>query len=178
MKYEIEIEKNGYIWRGRGWTAEIIKNEYDDGWAIEMTPDGQEEPVYMAPWTMGRNKKDPKPLKQKDFISWIKSASEFMARSRFQSQTKNNRNVDVISSSGERLQVIYDVIEDDYEPTGVLTALDQLGEEVAKTSCNPAFQLTLESAEAWVEGGFEAPIVEEGVSYVEEEEVYGEIDDF
>jgi hypothetical protein len=44
----------------------VIKN--DDGWAVAMTPDGgQVEPALVGPWTMGRDKKNPKPLDSSAF---------------------------------------------------------------------------------------------------------------
>ena len=45
----------------------VIKNEDDDGWAVAMTPDGQAEPALVGPWTMGRDKKNPKPLDSSAF---------------------------------------------------------------------------------------------------------------
>src|SRR5256884_946681 len=48
--------------RSNGWEARVIKNEDDDGWAVAMTQDGQAEPSLVGPWTMGRDKKNPKPL--------------------------------------------------------------------------------------------------------------------
>ena len=50
------------LWRDNGWTARVIKNEDDDGWAVEMIKDGEAEPALVGPWTMGRDKKNPKPL--------------------------------------------------------------------------------------------------------------------
>ncbi|MGF6805090.1 hypothetical protein OKW30_000216 [Paraburkholderia sp. Clong3] len=50
------------LWRDDGWTARVIKNEDDEGWAVEMIKDGEAEPALVGPCTMGRNKKDPKPL--------------------------------------------------------------------------------------------------------------------
>ena len=50
------------LWVQRGWTARVIKNNDDDGWAVEMILDGQPEPALVGPWTMGRDKKNPKPL--------------------------------------------------------------------------------------------------------------------
>ena len=50
------------LWRDDGWTARIIKNEDDDGWAVQMIRDGAREPALTGPWTMGRDKKNPKPL--------------------------------------------------------------------------------------------------------------------
>ena len=47
------------LWHDNGWTARVIKNEDDDGWAVAMTPLGQAEPALVGPWTMGRDKKNP-----------------------------------------------------------------------------------------------------------------------
>ena len=49
-------------WQDKGWTAQVIKNEDDDGWAVAMYKQGHDEPALVGPWTMGRDKKNPKPL--------------------------------------------------------------------------------------------------------------------
>ena len=43
-------------WRDELWTAQVIKNEDDDGWAVSMTRLGDPEPALIGPWTMGRDK--------------------------------------------------------------------------------------------------------------------------
>ena len=68
------------LWRDNGWTARVIKNEDDDGWAVAMTPDGQSEPALVGPWTMGRDKKNPKPLDSPAFNTLVKTAAEFVRR--------------------------------------------------------------------------------------------------
>jgi len=45
------------LWRDEGRTARVVKNEDDDGWAVEMTKDGEPEAALVGPWTMGRDKK-------------------------------------------------------------------------------------------------------------------------
>ena len=57
-----ETQHDPHLWRDDGWTARVIKNEDDDGWAVEMIKDGEPEPALVGPWTMGRDKKNPKPL--------------------------------------------------------------------------------------------------------------------
>ena len=59
------------LWRDDGWTARVIKNNDDDGWAVEMTRQGEAEPALTGPWTMGRDKKNPKPLDVNAFLSLI-----------------------------------------------------------------------------------------------------------
>src|SRR5512144_3248543 len=67
-------------WIKSGWIARVIKNEDDDGWAVEMTRQGDSEPALVGPWTMGRDKKNPKPLDQSAFTTLIKTASEVLRR--------------------------------------------------------------------------------------------------
>ena len=62
------------LWQDDGWTARVIKNEDDDGWAVEMTKDGEPEPALVGPWTMGRDKKNPKPLDATAFHTLVKTA--------------------------------------------------------------------------------------------------------
>jgi hypothetical protein len=40
--------KEARRWRDNGWTAQVIKNEDDEGWAVAMTPDGQSEPALVG----------------------------------------------------------------------------------------------------------------------------------
>jgi hypothetical protein len=68
------------LWRDDGWTARVIKNEDDDGWAVEMIMDGESEPALVGPWTMGRDKKNPKPLDTPAFHTLVKTASEVLRR--------------------------------------------------------------------------------------------------
>ena len=37
-----------HLWSDNGWTAQVDKNEDDDGWVVATTPDGQVEPVLVA----------------------------------------------------------------------------------------------------------------------------------
>ena len=68
------------LWRADGWTAKVLKNEDDDGWAVAMIKDGEPEPALIGPWTMGRDKKNPKPLDGPAFSTLVKTASEFVRR--------------------------------------------------------------------------------------------------
>jgi hypothetical protein len=49
------------VWSDEHWTARVVKNDDDDGWAVAMYLDGEVEPALVGPWTMGRDKKNPKP---------------------------------------------------------------------------------------------------------------------
>ncbi len=72
--------KEDRLWADNGWTARVIKNEDDDGWAVAMIKDGESEPALVGPWTMGRDKKNPKPLDAGAFQTLVKTASEVLRR--------------------------------------------------------------------------------------------------
>src|SRR3954463_7423725 len=68
-------EQDPTMWKNDGWTARIIKNEDDGGWAVGMTRDGELEPALVGPWTMGRDKKNPKPIDTSSFATLVKAAN-------------------------------------------------------------------------------------------------------
>ncbi|MBL8460168.1 MAG: hypothetical protein JNM92_12455, partial [Zoogloea sp.] len=74
------VVKEDRLWCDNGWTARVIKNQDDDGWAVEMLKDGVSEPALVGPWTMGRDKKNPKPLDAGAFQTLVKTASEVLRR--------------------------------------------------------------------------------------------------
>ncbi|MFT5684327.1 MAG: hypothetical protein ACI8RZ_005268 [Myxococcota bacterium] len=157
-KKKIKVKKEiVWVWKDRGWTARIIKREDGDGWAITMTRDGDAEPAYMAPWTMGRNKVDPKPMSSNAFNTWIKSATEFLARSQYQIRTADRNVFTIYTEENEKLSVAFDLDRGDYETEGVLTATDDFGNEIARCVTSPRFEMTIDSAQEWVDSGFEAP---------------------
>ncbi len=147
------------IWKihKRGWTAEIIRNEDGGGWAVTMTRDGDEAPVYMAPWTMGRNKVDPKPMSNDAFNTWVKSASEFLMRSQYQSRTTDRKSLTLTTEEGEELTISFDIRRGEYESVGLLKAEDVFGSELVQIEVSPLFTLTTDSARDWVRSGFEPP---------------------
>jgi len=144
------------VWSDERWTARVIKNEDDDGWAVAMFLDGQAEPALVGPWTMGRDKKNPKPLDTSDFNTLVKTASEVIRRSEQQRHAELNRNVS-ITVDGRRIRVALTIVPDEEGATATLRATDEVGEELALVSAPPSFQLTAGSAEAWVVSGFEKP---------------------
>ena len=94
------------LWRGDGWTAHVIKNEDDDGWAVAMVKDGEAEPALVGPWTMGRDKKNPKPLDGNAFSTLVKTAREFVRRSEQQLHASLHQSITVTASSAGLSAVI------------------------------------------------------------------------
>ena len=145
------------FWRDNGWTACVIKTDDDDGWAVAMTPQGQAEPALVGPWTMGRDKKNPKPLDVSAFNTLVKTASEVLRRHEQQLHAQLNKNVTITTADGQRLRVALAIVPDEEGATATLSAQDDLGEELARVPVPPTFKLTTDSATAWAQGGFEKP---------------------
>jgi len=147
-----------WSWHEAGWSAQIIENESGEGgWAVAMTRDGDDEPIYIAPWTMGRNKVDPKPLSRTAFLAWVKSASEFAARLEHQRLAADQKTLHVTMEGGDELVVRLQIHRDEYEATAELQAFDRVGQPIATCAVDPTFALSRASAVAWIEGGFGRP---------------------
>ncbi|MDP3759876.1 MAG: hypothetical protein Q8R01_05090 [Ramlibacter sp.] len=149
------------LWRDNGWTARVIKNEDDDGWAVAMTPDGQVEPALVGPWTMGRDKKNPKPLDSPAFNTLVKTAAEFVRRHEQQLHAALHQQVVITHGTG-RVTVSLDIEPDEENPSAVLRASDAAGEVLSEARVAPSFKLTRASAAAWAEAGFGAEAVRMG----------------
>ncbi len=144
------------LWRDNGWTARVIKNEDDEGWAVAMTRDGEAEPALVGPWTMGRDKKNPKPLDTAAFNVLVKTAAEVIRRHEQALHAQHHKNVSV-TVGGRRVLVTLDIVPDEDDPHAVLAAQDAFGEALAKVRVKPNFKLTTGSAEAWVADEFRKP---------------------
>ncbi|WP_418130223.1 hypothetical protein ABL849_00990 [Variovorax sp. 375MFSha3.1] len=146
------------LWRDDRWTARIIKNEEDDGWAVEMTRHGDPEPALVGPWTMGRDKKNPKPLDAPAFSTLVKTAAEVIRRHEQQLHASLNRSVTVTARDDRRVRVALAIVPDEDNPTATLSAYDDADDsELASVSVSPAFRLTASSASAWIESGYARP---------------------
>jgi hypothetical protein len=134
------------LWKKSGWTARVIKNEDDDGWAVEMTRIGDAEPALVGPWTMGRDKKNPKPLNPKDFSTLVKTANEVLERAVAHARAKLHKSLYVTLPDGTRLRVHLDIIADEDDPSATVTAFDDAtNAEIWKKDVPPNFALTTKS---------------------------------
>ena len=144
------------LWRNDGWTAQVIKNEDDDGWAVAMYKDGESEPALVGPWTMGRDKKNPTPLDGSAFITLVKTASEFVRRSEQQLHAQLNQSV-TVNRQDSRVTVLLRIVPDDDNPYAVLSAQDECGDELAEIKVDAGFKLNRQSAQSWVDADFAQP---------------------
>jgi hypothetical protein len=148
--------KEPRLWVADGWTAQVLKNEDDDGWAVAMTKDGEPEPALIGPWTMGRDKKNPKPLDIHAFHTLVKTASEFVRRSEQQLHAELHQSVTVTAKS-QRVTVLLDIEPDEDNPSALLTAQGEDGLQLAQVKVVPSFKLNRASATAWAENDFAKP---------------------
>ena len=140
------------------WTARVIKNEEDDGWAVEMMRHGDPEPALVGPWTMGRDKKNPKPLDGPAFSTLVKTAAEVIRRHEQQLHATLNKSVTVTAQGGRRIRVSLAIVPDEDNPSATLSAHDDEDDsELASVNVSPAFKLTSGSATSWIEADFARP---------------------
>ncbi|WP_348694928.1 hypothetical protein [Duganella fentianensis] len=144
------------LWQGNGWTARVIKNEDDDGWAVAMIKDGEPEPALVGPWTMGRDKKNPKPLDLPAFHTLVKTANEVLRRHEQQLHAQLHKQVLVNEEAGQ-IKVLLDIVPDEDDPYAMLSAIDADGEQLAQVRVAPDFKLSVSSAAAWIAGGYRRP---------------------
>ena len=148
--------KEPRLWVADGWTARVLKNEDDDGWAVAMIKDGESEPALIGPWTMGRDKKNPKPLDINAFHTLVKTASEFVRRSEQQLHAELHQSITITASSG-RVTVNLDIVPDEDNPFATLSAYDDGGDLLAEVRTAASFKLNRPSAERWAANNFEKP---------------------
>ena len=144
------------IWQGNGWTARVIKNEDDEGWAVAMIKDGEPEPALVGPWTMGRDKKNPKPLDVNAFNTLVKTANEVLRRHEQQLHAQLHKNLFVNADDGQ-VKVTLDIVPDEDDAYAKLSAFDQYGEPLAQVRVAPTFKLSPASAEAWIANEYKRP---------------------
>ena len=144
------------LWCDERWTARVIKNEDDDGWAVAMTRQGEAEPALVGPWTMGRDKKNPKPLDAPAFHTLVKTASEVLRRHEQQLHAQLNKQLHVGQGS-QRIRVALQIVPDEDNPYALLSAHDEFGAQLGQARVAPDFKLTSASAESWIEGGYARP---------------------
>jgi hypothetical protein len=149
---EPEIMEPRY-WKKNGWSAKVIKNEDDDGWAVEICKDGLSDPVLVSPWVMGRDKKNPKPFDSPSFTTFVKTASEIMRRAAQQRERQLKKSVSCCWD-GIWFKIVLEITPDEYDPYATLSATNDEGEVVAKIRVAPNYKFSQAVADKWVRGGF------------------------
>lgn len=141
------------LWKKNGWIAKVIKNPDDDGWAVEMTRIGDDEPALVGPWTMGRDKKNPKPLDQPAFLTLVKTASEVLRRHEQSARARLHRSITFVDD-GLRIRADLDVVPDDDDPHAVLALFeDATSEPMRSGRVGVSFKLDAANVQRWMRSG-------------------------
>lgn len=142
------------LWQKAGWIARVIKNEDDEGWAVEMTRVGDDEPALVGPWTMGRDKKNPKPLDASAFTTLVKTASEVLMRHEQAARESMRKSRTISDAQGRRVRVDLEIQPDEDDPHATLRAIDlSNGEQVHHTRVAADFNLSEASAQRFARSG-------------------------
>jgi hypothetical protein len=135
------------LWKKSGWVARVKKNDDDDGWAVEMTRVGDDEPALVGPWVMGRDKKNAKPMNQRDFSTLVKTASEVLERHAQQARALVHKSLTFLDDSGRRIRVELDLSTDESDPRPTFSVFDdRSGEGLGTGRTAQGFKLTVASA--------------------------------
>jgi len=153
---EAAIVNEARLWSANGWTARVIKSEEDDGWAVEMIKDGESEPALIGPWTMGRDKKSPKPLDTFAFQTLVKTASEVLRRHEHQLHARLHQKLSIAGPAGP-ISIALDIVIEDDDAYGLLSARDTDDAAIARVRVAANFKLSPASATAWIDDDFRQP---------------------
>lgn len=149
-----EVVFEDRYWKKDGWIARVIKNEDDEGWAVEMTRVGDSDPALVGPWTMGRDKKNPKPLDASAFATLTKTAREVLLRHEQAEHARLHKSRTITDDEGRRVRVQFDVVLDEDDPHAILAAFeDASGEMIASKRVQASFTLSESSAQRFVRSG-------------------------
>ena len=144
------------LWKKNGWIAKVIKNPDDDGWAVEMTRIGDEEPALVGPWTMGRDKKNPKPLDQPAFMTLVKTAAEVLRRHQQSARARLHRSIAFVDDAESRLSIRadLDIVPDDDDPHAILALFeDATNPPLRSGRVGASFKLDAASVKRWMRSG-------------------------
>jgi hypothetical protein len=150
---DLEDTSDPRLWKKAGWIARVIKNENDEGWAVSMTRTGDAEPALVSPWTMGRDKVNPKPLDANGFATLLKGANDVLRRHEAALHARLHKTVTCSSEAGERLRADLDIQLDEDDPHAILTVLDANDEVVRRGRASPAFKLSEAAVQKFLRTG-------------------------
>jgi hypothetical protein len=150
----VEETSDPRLWKKDGWIARIIKNEDDEGWAVEITRQGESEPSLVTHWTMGRDKKNPKPLDHSSFATIVKTASEIIKRHEQSARAKLHRTISYVDAEGRSVRFDLDIVPDDDDPHAIASAYDERTHELIRQGRTSAgFKLNAANASRFVKTG-------------------------
>ncbi len=153
MTDAVEETSDPRLWKKEGWIVKVIKNEDDDGWAVEMRRPGDPDPALVTPWVMGRDKKNPKPMDHSSFRTLVKTATEVLLRHEQSARARLHRSLSVVVDD-RRIRIDVDIAQDDDDPHAIIAAFDEQSDELIRSErTSPTFKLSATTAARFVRTG-------------------------
>ena len=142
------------MWKKAGWVARIIKNDSDEGWAVSMTRVQDSEPSLVSPWTMGRDKVNPKPLDHAGFATLLKGAKDVLRRHEAALHAQLHRSITCRAEADQRVRADLDIQQDEDDPHAILSVIDEKSGTVVRQGRVPAgFKLNEGSVQRFLRSG-------------------------
>ena len=115
---------------------------------------GDSEPALVGPWTMGRDKKNPKPLDAYAFSTLVKTAREVLLQHQQSARAQLHKSRTITDDRERRVRVDLDIVPDEDDPHAILAAFDEATVElIASCRVGPTVKLTEASAQRFVRTG-------------------------
>jgi hypothetical protein len=141
-------------WKKDGWIACVIRNDDGEGWAVSMTRVGDAEPVLVSPWTMGRDKVNPKPMDHAGFATLLKGANDVLRRHQEALRARLHRSITCSSETGQRLRADLDIQLDEDDPHAVLSIIDEQTSEILRRGrASASFKLSEKTVQRFIRTG-------------------------
>jgi hypothetical protein len=141
-------------WKKAGWIACVIKNEDGEGWAVSMTRVGDAEPVLVSPWTMGRDKVNPKAIDHAGFATLLKGANDVLRRHQEALRARLHRSITCTSETGQRLRADLDIQLDEDDPHALLSVIDEQTSEILhRGRASASFKLSEKTVQRFIRTG-------------------------
>ena len=121
---------------------------------VSVTRIGDSDPALVGPWTMGRDKRNPKPLDAGAFATLVKTASEVLRRHEQAARERLHRTLSFTGDDGQRLRADLDVVPDDDDPHAILAIVDEASDErLREGRVRPNVKLTAATAQRFLRTG-------------------------
>lgn len=144
------------VWKKAGWIARVIKNDSDEGWAVSMTRVQDSEPSLVSPWTMGRDKVNPKPLDHAGFATLLKGANDVLRRHEAALHARLHRSI-TCAADGHRVKADLDIQQDEDDPHALLSVVDEAtGSVMRQGRVSAGFKLNPANVQRFLSTGGDA----------------------
>ena len=122
--------------------------------AVEVTKQGESDPVLVTHWTMGRDKKNPKPMDHSSFATIVKTATEILLRHEQSARARLHKSISFTDGEGRAIRFDVDIVPDDDDPHAIAAAYDEATNELIRSGrVSPTFKPSAQTAARFIRSG-------------------------